>query len=60
MGLKNLTFSVNAELAYEIRPKIPVFIRYSRQLSPLYDKDFQYVGKAKFNLLELGAGYRIY
>jgi len=60
MGLKNLSFSVNAELAYEIRPKIPVFVRYSRQLSPIYETEFQYVGNPKYNLFEAGVGYRIY
>jgi hypothetical protein len=59
MGLRNLSFSGNVELACRVLPKFSVFVRYSRQLSPLYDKDFQYVGNPKYNLLEAGAGYRI-
>jgi|GEM_PF-5391267 len=60
LGLTKLSLSVNAELAYQVKQKYSIFARYSRQLSPIYDNDFQYVGKAKYNLLELGAGYRIY
>jgi hypothetical protein len=59
MGLANLSVSADAELAYQISRKFSIFTRYSRQLTPMYDKDFQYVGKAKYNLIELGAGYTI-
>jgi len=60
LGLTNLSFSVNAELAYQIKNKFSVFMRYSYQLSSIYDKNFQYVGTPRYNLFELGAGYRIY
>jgi Outer membrane protein beta-barrel domain len=60
LGLSNLSFSVNAELAYQIKNKFSIFMRYSYQLSSIYDKNFQYVGTPRYNLFELGAGYRIY
>jgi len=58
-GLTKVSFSVHAEAAYRVKLKYSVFVRYSRQLSPIYKKDYQYVGKAKYNLIELGAGYRL-
>ena len=59
-GLTNLSFSVNGEIAYQIWKKFSIFTRYSYQLSSIYDKRYRYVGTPRYNLFELGAGYRIY
>lgn len=59
-GLTNLSFSLNAEFSYLIKQKYTMFLRYSRQLNPIFDKDYQYAGKAKYHLLDFGIGYKIF
>jgi hypothetical protein len=60
VGLSNLSFAANAEVGYQITRKFSVFTRFSHRLTSMYNKNFQYVGIPRYNLFELGAGYRIY
>lgn len=58
-GLSNCWFTLNAEFSYIYKERYSVFGRYSEQLNPVFDESYQYGGKARYHLLELGLGYKI-
>ena len=59
-GLTKGSISLDAEFAWKIKQKYSIIAGYSKQLSPIFDKIYQFGGKAKYNLFQIGFGYRFF